>query len=153
MILGIDPGRDKIGFALVDASATESRGALFCSGILPSGEREALWSALGQGDRLAEAFAPWLRECPNREEALPSLIALGNGTYSDALEAELRVHTLRQVLLIDERGTTLEARALYWRLHRPALWQRLLPQGLRVPPRPLDDLAAWAIALRAIPLL
>jgi hypothetical protein len=49
---------------------------------------------------------------------------------------------------VREKGTTLEARNLYWNLHPPKGWLRLVPQSLIVPPRDVDDLAAWAIALR-----
>jgi hypothetical protein len=52
--------------------------------------------------------------------------------------------------LTDERMTTLEARGLYWALHPPRGMYRIIPKSLRVPPRNLDDLAAWAIIQRAI---
>ena len=55
-----------------------------------------------------------------------------------------------EIITVDERNTTLEARSLYWRLHRPGIFVRLLPEGMRVPPRVIDDLAAWAVALRGL---
>jgi hypothetical protein len=55
-----------------------------------------------------------------------------------------------KIVLVDEKRTTLEARERYWILHRPALWQSCLPRRLRIPPRAVDDLAAWAIALRSL---
>jgi hypothetical protein len=49
---------------------------------------------------------------------------------------------------VREKGTTLRARELYWRLYPPKGVQRLIPKGLRVPPRSeMDDFAAWAIVL------
>ena len=150
VVLGLDPGRDKIGFA----AARRDKSLLF-SGILPSRE-DAVWErALGREEgikEIFEIFSPWLRECPasNTKGLKLSLIVVGNGTCSGLLLQRVRRCAKCEVLCVDERGTTLEARKLYWRLHRPAWWQRLLPQGIRVPPRPLDDLAAWAIAHRGI---
>lgn len=148
LILGLDPGHDKIGFAFVDVG-----GELLLSGILPSKDREAFWALLRRKDCAVRTLAPWLKERLNdveKERFIPKLIVLGNGTCSDVLARELRACAPCGLLVVDERDTTLEARTLYWRLHRPTLWQMLLPRGLRVPLRPLDDLAAWAIALRGM---
>ncbi|MCR4817749.1 MAG: endonuclease [Fretibacterium sp.] len=147
VVLGLDPGRDKIGFAAVRRDKS-----LLFSGILPSQE-SAVWErALGCKENVKEILSPWLRECPasDTERLKLSLIVVGNGTCSDSLLDNVRCCARCEVLCVDEHGTTLEARRLYWRLHRPTWWQRLLPQDMRVPPRPLDDLAAWAIANRGI---
>ncbi|CAN5723443.1 hypothetical protein BH23DEI1_BH23DEI1_01650 [soil metagenome] len=75
-------------------------------------------------------------------------VVVGDGTGSAAISDGLRdrgvVHEL-----VDEYGTSEEARELYWRDHPPRGWWRLVPLGLRPPPRSLDDYAAYAIALRA----
>ncbi len=144
VILGLDPGRDKIGFAFVGRD-----GALLLSGIFPSRERDAFWAAV-KGESAAR-FMPWLRESPIPfpVQGRPFRVVVGNGTYGDTLLAEAREQVSCEVVEVDERGTTLEARDLYWRLHRPAWWRRFLPRGLWGSPRPLDDLAAWAIALRS----
>ena len=144
VILGLDPGRDKAGFAFVGRD-----GGLFLSGIFPPKESTAFWAAVRT--ELAAGFIPWQKErsgglFPIRFRVFR--VAVGNGTCGDTLTNEAQRQVPCDVVSVDERGTTLEARDLYWRLHRPAWWQRLLPRGLRVPPRPLDDLAAWAIALR-----
>lgn len=44
--------------------------------------------------------------------------------------------------LVDERNSTLEARDRYWQLYPARGVTRLLPQGLRQPPRPIDDIVA-----------
>ncbi|MBQ7214834.1 MAG: hypothetical protein IJS39_02485 [Synergistaceae bacterium] len=77
-------------------------------------------------------------------------IAIGNGTHSKDFTAKVRAAFSCEVLTVDESNTTLEARGLYWKIHAPNFWMRLIPEGLRVPARVLDDLAAWAIALRAL---
>lgn len=74
-------------------------------------------------------------------------ILVGDGTGSRELVSELSAMGLRPEV-VGERATTLEARALYFRDHPPQGWQRLLPIGMRSPPGPLDDYAAYAIALR-----
>ncbi|MBR0203998.1 MAG: hypothetical protein IJQ56_06520, partial [Synergistaceae bacterium] len=58
-----------------------------------------------------------------------------------------------EIKVVNEKNTTLEARELYWRLHEPSFLMRLIPKNLRVPDRILDDLAAWAIGLRALKVL
>ena len=147
LVLGLDPGRDKIGFAAVRGDKS-----LLFSGILPPQE-VAVWAgALGPEGRLEEFLSPWLKE--GRTSVIggqrPSLVVVGNGTHSAPLMETVRRCARCEVICVDERGTTLEARGLYWCLHRPSWWQRFLPQSVRVPPRPLDDLAAWAIAGRGI---
>ena len=76
--------------------------------------------------------------------------ALGNGTKSKEFYVYLKNKISCEIKLVDEKNTTLEARKLYWKIHKPDLFERLLPEGLRVPKRNLDDLAAFAIALRAL---
>lgn len=74
-------------------------------------------------------------------------VVLGDSTGS----ADLRLLLERRgftPLLVDETGSTLEARRLYFRDHPPRLPWRLLPAGLWWPARLIDDYAAYAIALR-----
>ena len=76
-------------------------------------------------------------------------VLLGDGTGSRALAAALRGLGLRPEL-VDETGTSEMARLLYWRRHPPRGMGRLVPLGLRLPPRAIDDFAAYAIALRVL---
>ena len=46
------------------------------------------------------------------------------------------------IFTVDEHNSTLEARDLYWQMYPPKGLTKLLPQGLREPPRPIDDLVA-----------
>jgi RNase H-fold protein (predicted Holliday junction resolvase) len=46
------------------------------------------------------------------------------------------------IVLVDERYTTLEARDRYWQMFPPTGLTKLLPRGLRQPPRPIDDIVA-----------
>ncbi len=76
-------------------------------------------------------------------------VLLGDGTGSRALGAALRGLGLAPEL-VDETDTSETARLLYWRRYPPRGVARLVPVGLRVPPRPIDDFAAYAIALRVL---
>lgn len=74
-------------------------------------------------------------------------VVTGSGTGSRALREVLAMRGVT-AQVVDERGTSEHARAL-WRRAEPARGlARLVPNGLRSPDRPIDDYAAWAIALR-----
>lgn len=78
-------------------------------------------------------------------------VVVGSGTGREALLKIVRARGLEPVL-VDERGTSEQGRVL-WRRAVPARGlARLLPQGLRSPDEPIDDYAAWAIALRFLGL-
>jgi RNase H-fold protein (predicted Holliday junction resolvase) len=127
-VLGIDPGTRKCGYAVV----VEPGGAPLELGIVPTGELGARTLAL------AERFA--LRA-----------IALGAGTNAAPVAALLRdLHV--PIATVDERETTLLARRRYFAAHPPRGWRRLVPRGMLVPPRPIDDFAALLIAERFIAL-
>ncbi len=122
-VLGIDPGRSKAGYALL-----ESSGALVVAGIEPV-------------ERLAECLRALLAG------HAAGAIALGGGTNARRMRAELQSLGL-PIHLVDEYETTRGARVLYFAEHPPKGWRRLVPVGLQVPPRPVDDYAAILIARR-----
>lgn len=137
MKCGIDPGRHKIGFALVEANE------LLFSAIIPKADEERLRETLVS--QSWENFTQWRQEGSLERLNGRKLqkICVGDGTSSSEiiclLEKELTIE------VTDEKGTTLEGRKRYWLLHPPrGLW-RLVPVSLRVPPRDIDDLAAWAL--------
>ena len=147
LYIGIDPGRDKSGWAVVDEF-----GELRASGIFRSREADSFFEAIltGSPDRLErfllENPGPWPSGLPSSD------IVMGDGTGKEVLLSLAQSLSLR-VKLIPERGTTLAARKLYWNLHPPrGLW-RLVPSGLRVPSRDVDDLAAWAIVLNYLDIM
>ncbi|MFA0887544.1 MAG: endonuclease [Synergistales bacterium] len=141
-LLGLDPGKDKFGWAFV----TEE-GKLLASGIIPSALTEARLDALLAGD--LAGLSDTTRENAANQDTLgfPALVLLGNGTAREGLAWALASRK-RAFSVVDEAYTTLEARRLYWRLHPPGFLARLIPEGMRVPPRPIDDLAAWALVRR-----
>jgi RNase H-fold protein (predicted Holliday junction resolvase) len=122
-VIGVDPGRSKAGYALVDFT-----GAVVTAGIEP------------------------IERLPGRIEALAvsrpvAAIALGKGTNARAMRAALGSLGL-PVHLVDEYETSRGARALYFEEHPPRGWRRLVPIGLQMPSRPIDDYAAILIARR-----
>ncbi|HZJ09012.1 MAG TPA: hypothetical protein VFD39_04905 [Trueperaceae bacterium] len=78
-------------------------------------------------------------------------IVVGGGTGGRKLAMTLRAAGLDPEV-VDERSTSIEARELYYRHNPPRGLTRLLPTGMRSPPVPLDDYAAYAIALRWLAL-
>ena len=121
-VLAIDPGREKCGVAVLAAG-----GSILTQEIVATA---ALADAV---DTLATAHDP--------------IIIMGNGTTST--EAQARIEALgRTVTLVDEYRTTDAAKQLYWEVHPPCGWRRLVPRGMLVPPVPVDDFVAVILARR-----
>ncbi len=79
----------------------------------------------------------------------PHIILLGNSGQGKIIEKKISYLNLKTtILFVNEKGSTLEARKLYWEENTPkGLW-RLIPSGLRLPPEPYDDYAAVVIGRR-----
>ena len=120
---GLDPGRSKCGLVLTDAGRSRVEESL----VLPP---EGTWQRL----------LLW------KQSRNLAVVVLGDGTGSHDWEARLRGSI--PLVLVDERGTTLEGRRRYWELFPPWGWQRLLPFGLRQPPRDWDDVVAQVLLER-----
>ena len=146
MILAFDPGRDKTGFAVVN-----SDGELIFSGIFLSSQREKFFENFLTGKNLDEFIIENPENFSDFQNLRPRIdfIVIGNGTRSKEFLESAKILNF-EIKIVDERNTTLEARNLYWKLHKPGFFTRLLPKGLRVPHRVLDDLAAWAIAKKQV---
>lgn len=140
MYLGIDPGRQKFGWALGDAEGT-----LVASGIVPA---ERLEDFVLKAARFCKGCEEWLLEGKLPEGGKIAKVFCGDGTGHARFVQELAHHF--EVALVEELNTTLEARSLYWDIHPPRGLKRLVPLSLLVPPRCLDDLAAFCILRRAL---
>lgn len=128
-VLGIDPGRRKTGVAAVGEQG------------------EILWREIIAPDAL-EARLPQLL---NHWQI--AVIALGDSTASDNARAQIErviADLPVELRIVDESGSTLEARPLYWAEHAPQGWRRLVPLSLQEPPEPLDDYAAAVVARRSL---
>ncbi|MCW6038458.1 pre-16S rRNA-processing nuclease YqgF [Spirulina subsalsa FACHB-351] len=119
-LLGFDPGRDKCGLAVMD-----EQGTVYDHGVIPSGE------AIAQIEQ-------YRRKYPITQ------IIMGNQTTAKIWKQQL-IEALSPplpIVLVDERNSSLEARDRYWEMYPPQGLTRLIPQGMRVPPRPIDDIVA-----------
>ena len=124
-IAALDPGRSKCGLVLVDTDL-----------------EVVLEGQVVQTGSVLETLEQW------RSQAPLDRIVMGNGTASAHWREQLPADL--QLTVVDERGTTLEARRRYWELWPPQGWRRLLPEGLRIPPCDLDAVAALVILESAL---
>jgi len=124
-LLGFDPGRDKCGLALARANK------IWRHEVVPS-------------DRALALVQQW--HCTYGINH----VIIGNQTTSTHWRQQLQTHLPAAVTIhpVDERNSTLVARDRYWQIFPPRGWQRLIPQGLRLPPRPIDDIVAIVLLER-----
>ena len=120
-IVAIDPGKEKFGYAIFNGVETVEKG------IFPL-------------DKLAD-FMIKFKEMER--------IVLGRGTGWRAIYKLLEEKGLKdKVVLIEERGTTEEAKRRYFaeRKGKGLFW--LIRKWLNLPDRPVDDLSAQIIGER-----
>jgi hypothetical protein len=78
---------------------------------------------------------------------------MGDRTTAKQWQSRLRLALPNiPIDLVDEHNSTLEARNLYWEMYPARGLQRLLPPGMRLPPRPIDDLVAILLVRRYLEL-
>jgi RNase H-fold protein (predicted Holliday junction resolvase) len=126
LILGFDPGRDKCGIAIV--------------GI----DRSILWH------QVVAAAAAVATITDLRQQYVLQGLVMGNQTTAQQWRQQLAQSLLPPlpITLIDERYSTLEARDRYWAMYPPQGINRLIPQGMRTVPRPIDDIVAIILVER-----
>ncbi|UKO95961.1 pre-16S rRNA-processing nuclease YqgF [Nostoc sp. UHCC 0870] len=120
VILGFDPGKDKCGVALMGLDRQ-----LYYHQVVLSDE------AIATINNLRQRFPV-------------SLLVMGNQTTAKRWKQQLQQELAEplNIVLVDERYSTLEARDRYWQMYPPKGLTKLLPQGMRQPPRPIDDIVA-----------
>ncbi|BAY60300.1 resolvase domain-containing protein [Calothrix brevissima NIES-22] len=120
VILGFDPGRDKCGLAIIGIDRQ-----------LHYHEVVAANKAIATIENLRQRFAV-------------SLMVMGDQTTAKQWKKRLNQELAEplNIALVDERYSTLEARDRYWQMYPPKGLTKLLPQGMRQPPRPIDDIVA-----------
>jgi RNase H-fold protein (predicted Holliday junction resolvase) len=122
-LLGIDPGRDKTGLALVDA-----QGNIVQVEVVPTTK---------------------IKEILPSKAVSASRIIMGDGTTSGTMkELVQKLLPEKELVLVDERHSTEEARKLYWQVNPPQGLKRLLPQGMLVPDGNMDGYAAVILVRR-----
>lgn len=124
--VGFDPGKDKCGLAVVSA-----QGQVVARQVVAAAQ--ALASLQG-----------WV------EQYQPAAVILGDRTTSRQWQARLRaaLGPAAVIVPVNEHRSTLEARDRYWQATPPRGWARLLPEGLRSPPEPVDDWVAVILVER-----
>ncbi|MBE9183837.1 pre-16S rRNA-processing nuclease YqgF [Microcoleus sp. LEGE 07076] len=126
MILGFDPGKDKCGIAVV------SRDRNICyHQVVPSE------STISTIQSLCEQFPV-------------ELLVMGDQTTSKSWKQKLTqsLPPSLKIVRVDERFSSLEAKERYWEMYPPTGLSRLIPQGMRTPPRPVDDIVAIVLIER-----
>lgn len=85
-----------------------------------------------------------LAEIQTLRQAYPvSMVVMGDQTTAKLWRQRIgELPNPPRVMSVDERYSTLEARDRYWQMYPPRGFTRLLPRGLRNPPRPIDDIVA-----------
>jgi RNase H-fold protein (predicted Holliday junction resolvase) len=127
--LGFDPGKDKCGVAVVDQT-----GVALYHEVLPS-------------DTLLEQLPALCTQWQVLQ------VVMGDRTTAKQWQKKLtQALPNTPITLVDEHYSTLAARDLYWEMYPPQGFQRLMPQGMRLPPRPIDDLVAIILVRRYLQL-
>ncbi len=127
-VLAVDPGREKCGVAVVDR------------------QRGVLRQAVVESTRLLLFAETVIREFECRT------IVLGDGTATAETKKEVSLllteNIVDQIVVVDERNSTQEARMRYWLAHPPSGWRKFIPVGLLTPPCAIDDFAAIILGER-----
>lgn len=127
-LIGFDPGRDKCGLAILDRS-----------GQVHLLEIAASDRAIARIQTLVAALS----------NASSVRLAIGDRTTSERWVKQLRQALPElEICPVDEHNSSQEARRRYWDFFPPQGMTRLIPLGLREPPRPIDDIAAVILAER-----
>ncbi len=147
MLLGFDPGRDKCGIAVIDSNSAHN------SQVLNSAQNlKVQYRSVVASDQAISVVVGLV------QKYLISEIIIGNQTTSKAWKNKLEAVFLNQdsppsilpkniknspkIIEIDERFSSAEARTRYWQIYPATGLMRLVPEGLRVPPCPVDDIVA-----------
>lgn len=117
-ILGFDPGKDKCGIALMAKNRQ-----------LQEHQVVTAEAAIATLQVLVEKFQP-------------EVLVMGNQTTAKTWKNQLESCLTLPIVMVDERNSTLEARHRYWLMYPPKGLTKLIPQGMRIPPRPVDDIVA-----------
>ncbi len=125
MYFGFDPGKDKCGIAIVTLEGNPIRHEVIAS------------------DTAIATLQSWMQT-----HSIQSLI-LGDQTGSKQWRSRI-IEALPniQIITIDERFSSQQARDRYWKMYPAQGLQKLVPLGMRTPPRPIDDIVAIILVER-----
>lgn len=123
MFMGIDPGRDKCGVAILTAT-----GEIKFQRVVPTDELDAVIKNLAAEFEIEK-------------------VILGDGTTHKAAAQKVKAAGLT-FELVDEKHTTEEARREFWIKNPPRGWRKFLPTSMQVPPEPVDAIVAEILVRR-----
>jgi RNase H-fold protein (predicted Holliday junction resolvase) len=120
VILGFDPGRQKCGLAVMGLDRR-----LYYHEVIPAAEAIATIQFLQQQYPI-------------------SFLVMGDQTSAKEWRENITAGLAEplRIVPVDERYSTLEARDRYWQMYPPQGLAKLIPQGVRSLPRPIDDIVA-----------
>ena len=120
MILGFDPGKDKCGLAVMGQDCK-----IIYHQIIDSTVAIAT---------VKELFRKYSLE----------ILVMGDRTTAKAWQKQIteNVPEAKTIVMVDEHNSTLEARDRYWQIYPPRGLTKLIPLGMRLPSRPVDDIVA-----------
>ena len=126
MILGFDPGKDKCGIAVMGRDKNVSYHQ-----VVPS-------------DAAVSTIQSLCKQFPIQ------LLVMGDQTTSKSWKQKLTqsLSPFIKIVQIDERYSSLEARERYWQMYPATGLSRLIPQSMRTPPKPVDDIVAIVLIER-----
>jgi RNase H-fold protein (predicted Holliday junction resolvase) len=126
MILGFDPGKDKCGIAVM------------------SRDKNVSYHQVISSDAAVSTIQSLCKQFPIQ------LLVMGDQTTSKSWKQKLTqsLSPSINVVQVDERYSSLEARDRYWEMYPPTGLSRLIPLGMRTPPRPVDDIVAIVLIER-----
>jgi hypothetical protein len=141
MLAAVDPGTEKFGWVL----CTDD-GDLILSGVCLIGDIELWAGAILSGDSGYLEKSALEKDILTDMISIPEFIIVGSGTGSRECVSRLKKTGLK-VRLVPESYSSIRGRELYWDIHPPGGIRKLLPRSMLVPPRSVDDLAAWSLVL------
>lgn len=120
MILGFDPGRDKCGLAILN------------------NDKQILYNEIVASQDTITIITQLINKYK------PFKLVMGNQTTSKQWQKQLtnNLNLSIDILLVDEKNSTVEAKTRYWEMYPPQGLMRLVPKNLRITPRPVDDIVA-----------
>lgn len=120
VILGFDPGRQKCGLAVMAV------------------DRKLHYHEVVTAEKAIATIQELRQIYPI------SVLVMGDQTTAKSWKKQLNQELPEplRIILVDERYSTLEARDRYWQMYPPKGLYKLIPQGMRPLPRPVDDIVA-----------
>ena len=123
MYMGIDPGRDKCGVAVLSSS-----GEIKFQRVVATEDLDGVIKNLAAQFKI-------------------NFVILGDGTTHKAAAQKISAAGL-SFKLVDEKHTTEEARREFWKKNPPRGWRKFLPTSMQVPPEPVDAIVAEILVKR-----